>query len=347
MASDRGLPVGTSALATALATRAAQLTGQILDGDEVVRLVRLPQVLVPDSPGPRAPVRLRNGSVHVDLGPDDEESWATLQEVLADENVTDAEDVAVRAQEWRLAVTPYRTGPPSDVHSPPTDADMAPLGGLRGVRVIDITAMWAGPLCTRLLADAGASVTKIEPGCRLDGIRSGPGSTPDRPAPMFVALNKGKDIEALDLRRREDRRRFEKLVAAADLVVDSLSQRARDNLGLSHDELAMLNPAIRTLSIPAFPSDGPQRDWVAYGTGVHAVSGCGWDGEAFVAPEVSYPDPLAGLTAFIGALGLLAGEEPAHTEVSLLASIAPLFGSHIAGPDPDDDDGPLPSRART
>ena len=109
--------MGTSALAMALAARAAQLTGQILDGDEVVRLIRLPRVLTPDAPGPAEPVKLRTGSIHVDVGPDDVGRWETLRELLEQANVTDAEDVALRAQEWRLAVAPYRTGPPAAAKS--------------------------------------------------------------------------------------------------------------------------------------------------------------------------------------------------------------------------------------
>jgi crotonobetainyl-CoA:carnitine CoA-transferase CaiB-like acyl-CoA transferase len=263
-----------------------------------------------------------------------------------------AEDLAARAQEWRLPVTPYRRRPsahsgrtpggrggrcePSSATTPPRKLP-AELSGKRpgnrpttgawpplaGLVVVDLTIMWSGPLCTWLLAALGARVVKVEPECRLDGTRFSPGGR------LFGALNGGKERADLDLRQDADRRTFADLVARADLVVDNFSPRVAPNLGIDHASLAAINPTVASLSIPAFPP-GPERHWVSYGTGVHAASGLGDGGPAgFAAPVVTYPDPLAGLTAAATALALVLardlGRHPGHGEATLLDAVRPLL----------------------
>src|SRR6185312_12124824 len=102
------------------------------------------------------------------------------------------------------------------------------------VRVLDLTAMWAGPLCTRLLAEWGATVTTIEPAVRPDGLRGSPA--------QFAVLDRGKRRVDLDMRRGTDRAAFEQLVAESDLLVESFSRRVLPNLGYA--DLRSINPAI-------------------------------------------------------------------------------------------------------
>jgi crotonobetainyl-CoA:carnitine CoA-transferase CaiB-like acyl-CoA transferase len=208
------------------------------------------------------------------------------------------------------------------------------------VTVVDLTIMWSGPLATWLLHRLGARVVKVEPSCRFDGTRFSPGGR------LFDALNAGKERADLDLRRTADRRAFDELVAAADLVVDNFSPRVAPNLRTTHRDLAAVNPTVLSLSLPAFPP-GPQRDWVSYGTGVHAASGLGDVGGAaavgFAAPIVTYPDALGGLTAAVAALALVVardrGARPGHAEVALADAVAPLRavpddGALLRPPDP-------------
>ncbi len=217
------------------------------------------------------------------------------------------------------------THDPIAIHDPIT-SNLSPGGRadrpLVGLTVVDMTSMWAGPLATSLLAEAGAEVTKVEPSCRPDGMRG----TPE----MFAALNKTKESADLDLRRADDRASFLALVGRADLVIDSFSPRVMPNLGLTPASLAEVGgPSLLTISMPAFPP-GHRRSWIAYGTGVHAASGLGDTGDGrFSAPVVSYPDPIAGLTAFAAALALVVGRRmgwrPRHVEVSILAATLPLL----------------------
>jgi crotonobetainyl-CoA:carnitine CoA-transferase CaiB-like acyl-CoA transferase len=139
----------------------------------------------------------------------------------------------------------------------------------------------------------------------------------------------------LDLRLPGGRARFEELVRRSDLVVHSFSRRVMPNLGYGPSELQALDPDVATLAITAFPDACAQRDWVAYGSGVHAISGLGMlDGRPTPAP-VAYPDPLAGVAAFAVALSLLGrhdpgARQPCHAEVSLAGVVAPLVPATAA-----------------
>ncbi|MPY92233.1 MAG: hypothetical protein GEV08_03950 [Acidimicrobiia bacterium] len=148
---------------------------------------------------------------------------------------------------------------------------------------------------------------------------------------LFRALDEGKDHAPLDLRRPADHAALLELVRSADLVIDNLSPRAAVNLGLTHQALSAVNPAILSLGLPAFPAGSTERDWVAYGTGVHAVVGLGETAGGLRAPAVTYPDPLTGFTAFAAAMALLTAREhgrvgAARAEVPMASAVAPLLG---------------------
>lgn len=318
----------------------------------------------------------------MDPGPDDHDTWQRLQTVLRQEaaegpagaTAPDAEEVARRAQEWRLPVTPYRMiGRPAA--NPQDNADHHPqavgtaldtgrdqherrnhgraqhdpnldrrrddrtrrgtgAGPLAGVTVVDLTVLWAGPLATWLLAGLGARVIKIEPAARPDGLRRGEravGAGPGDGA-MFVALDHGKTHARLDLRRPTDHARFLELISAADIVIDNFSRRVRPNLGIEPERLRRVQPRLIDLSLGAFDPLGPQADWVAHGGGVHAASGL-----AATAPDgspqpalVSYPDPVAGFSAFEVLVAALHAHAHAHADLappmvlSLEQAIRPL-----------------------
>ncbi len=325
---DIGVPTGTAALAIAWAwrgaERAARLTGvaHTVDADRVLAHLLLP-LLVGDevaSTHPRpAPA---GGYVHTDLIDDDEPLYATL---AADRPDADAETLAAIAQECRLPVLPYReladAGAPTTPADAPHDRDD---GGRtrrrvdpRDVTVVDLSAMWAGPLCTMLLAAWGATVITIESPARQDGLRASPR--------QFSVLAGGKRREGLDLRRAADRARFEHLVAGADVVVESFSQRVMGNLGYPPEGLRRCNPRVVTASLRAFPSDGAEQGWVGFGRGVHAASGLGMLGGAPQPVRFAYPDPIAGLALFAAVLDTLdRADPPCAIEVSLAGPIAAL-----------------------
>lgn len=269
------------------------------------------------------------------------------------ERGTAAERLAAEAQIWRLPVAPYRRldqavralpAPPDRLVSKgdedggrdfrersPVQTDAAgSIGGCdrqeRRPRrrdqplVVDLTALWAGPLATALLVDLGAEVVKVEPSARPDG-------TAHHPA-FYDHLNAAKQVVDLDLREEPDRRRFETLLDRADLVIDSFSRRVMPNLGYGRPVLAARWPRLAALSITAFPASAAEADWIAYGPGVHAAMGLGdrGPGRAFEPAPVAYPDALAGLAAFAAAAELLARSPtaPANSKVSLAAAVAPL-----------------------
>lgn len=363
-----GLPVGTVDYGVGLALAAAGLLsalghhGAVVTPSEVMHNLLLPAILDDPHDGPnehdhRMPLPWRGGALACDLrAPGDPEAFDRL--LCTDDHPAElpAAMIAELAQQWRLPVVEYVSriaarelgrlpvvsgvgwgarAHPRWVLQRPVDCvleqpgDISGLPGrhagggpLAGVSVVDMTSMWAGPLATCLLAAQGAEVIKVEPSCRLDGMRG----TPE----MFAVLNERKRVVDLDLRSAHDRSAFFDLVARADLVIDSFSPRVMPNLGLTRSALVDAGgDSLVTLSMPAFPQ-GPRRSWIAYGNGVHAASGLGDLGDGrFYAPSVSYPDPIAGLTAYSTVLALLVGRHfgwrPRHAEVTIFGATLPLL----------------------
>jgi crotonobetainyl-CoA:carnitine CoA-transferase CaiB-like acyl-CoA transferase len=138
----------------------------------------------------------------------------------------------------------------------------------------------------------------------------------------------------LDLRQAGDRDEFLSRGLSADVIIDSFSPRVLPNFGLEPSTLAPV-----AMSMPAFPP-GPQRDWVAYGTGIHAWLGLGENGDgSFSAPAVAYPDAVAGFTGALAVLIALSGHQTGRLEVALVSATAPLlhFGDRLTPGGPDGD----------
>lgn len=269
------------------------------------------------------PIRWGTGALCVDLGPDDGETWERFAEMHQGESDTEA--VAASAQEWRLPVTPYRRVSEASVETAAPESNSEPMDpasfdgeGLDGKQIVDLTSMWAGPLCTELLGRAGAEVRKVSSAARPDGLAG---------TAMYAELNAHKTAVELDPRFGAGRDALERLLATADLLVTSLSPRALANLELLPEQLCVRHPRLHTLAVTAFEPDSPECDWIAYGTGVHAASGLGWLGDEPHAPAYSYPDPLAGLRAARVAVDQLAGVAPQHRRVAMAGVVAPLVGS--------------------
>ena len=307
------MPPGLFAYGAELAAAVDCRLGRVLVGDGVHWIDaprRLGRADVPSEPLPWGA-----GALCVDLGPDDGETWERFVEVHRNED--DPEAVAASAQQWRLPVTPYRRPPAvSDRRRAELPGDPPSAAArVEGARVVDLTSMWAGPLCTELLGTAGAEVVKVECAARPDGLA---GSS------MYDELNAHKTVADLDLRRPDARRRLDAMLESADLLVTSISPRALANLELLPAQLGAAHRDLRTLSITAFDSGSPEADWVAYGTGLHAASGLGWlEGEPRP-PAFSYPDPLAGLQAACSAVDQLSSAAAQHARVSLAGAVAPL-----------------------
>jgi CoA:oxalate CoA-transferase len=196
---------------------------------------------------------------------------------------------------------------------------------LSDVTVLDLTTVLAGPFGSMILADLGATVVKIE---RLSG-------DPTREvAPYylggdsayFLSVNRNKLSMGVDLKSRDGRRVLERLVQGSDVVLDNLRVRQRHNLGLSYEQISVVNPRVIGCSLTGFGSDGPYRDRGAYDMVIQALSGVmsltGEDGGPSVRSGVPVGDLVAGMYMVIGVLAALAEREASgkgqHIDIGML-----------------------------
>jgi crotonobetainyl-CoA:carnitine CoA-transferase CaiB-like acyl-CoA transferase len=189
---------------------------------------------------------------------------------------------------------------------------------LRGIKVLDMSHVWSGPLGARVLADLGADVIKVE---ALDG-RGGaaippgspvadipPGLQPWNHQPLYNKLNRNRRSLALDLKTPEGRDIFLRLSDRADLLIENFSARVLPSLGLSHEVLAGRNPRLIHLAMPGFGLSGPYRPYVAYGPSIEPMTGLGAlmgysDAEPRV-PATAVLDAMSGTTASVAAIDAL------------------------------------------
>ena len=176
---------------------------------------------------------------------------------------------------------------------------------LRGVTVIDLTAFWAGPAATHLLAMLGADVVKIEAVQRPDGMRFAGGFRADverwwEYSWVFHGVNAGKRSITLDLESDSGRALLGRLVTGADVLIENFTPRVMENFGLGYDVLKGFNERIIEVRMPGFGLDGPWRDRVGFAMTMEQLAGLAWltgypDG-APTAPRGAC-DPLAGVHA--------------------------------------------------
>jgi crotonobetainyl-CoA:carnitine CoA-transferase CaiB-like acyl-CoA transferase len=210
------------------------------------------------------------------------------------------------APAWQDATK--RSAPrPIEPHRSQTAPRERPLAGLR---IIDFTAFWAGPFATHYLASMGADVIKVESIQRPDGMRFQSVRPPSSErwwewSALYQQVNVGKRAITLDLSRPAGAGLAKRLMATADAAVENFSPRVMDNLGLGYDELALLNPRLIMVRMPAFGLDGPWRDRVGFAQTMEQVSGMAWlTGFADGPPVIPRGpcDPLAGLHALAALL---------------------------------------------
>ena len=131
---------------------------------------------------------------------------------------------------------------------------------LSGVRVLDLSAFWAGPMCTSTLAALGADVIKVEAGKRPDGMRfvnTMPLENFWEAGSIFHGANLGKRGITIALDTEEGADLFLKLVAEADLVVENYSVRVMEQFGFTLDRLQSINPRLTLVRMPSWGLDGP------------------------------------------------------------------------------------------
>ncbi|MFK4654310.1 crotonobetainyl-CoA:carnitine CoA-transferase CaiB-like acyl-CoA transferase [Bradyrhizobium japonicum] len=150
---------------------------------------------------------------------------------------------------------------------------------LQEIRVIDFSMGWAGPLCTRTLADLGADVIKIEAIQYPDWFRGVDRGRSYIDAQMyektvrFSSMNRNKRGITLDLKRPQGLALAKRLLAGAEIVVDNYSVDVLPKLGLGYDVLKTLNPRLVMISMSAFGANSVNRDCRAYGSTLEQGSG--------------------------------------------------------------------------
>src|SRR5260370_27192470 len=143
---------------------------------------------------------------------------------------------------------------------------------LKGIRVLDVSRVLAGPYCTMNLADLGAEVIKIElPGHGDDARRFPPMIPNSNDSAYFYGINRGKMSVTLDLRSAEGAAVFLELATLADVVVENFSPGTMARFGLGYEQLCARNPRLILCSISGFGQSGPMASLPAYDIVAQAI----------------------------------------------------------------------------
>ena len=216
--------------------------------------------------------------------------------------VGDAPRLGQDLLEWFPALEERRGGLGSDLAS-----------RLAGLRVVDLTAFWAGPFATNTLALLGADVVKVESTTRPDGMRFVNGR-PDTPiweaGSIFHGANSEKRGITLRLDTEEGRAAFRRLVEGADVLVENFSARVLDHFDLGWETLHAWNPRLVVVRMPAWGLDGPWRDRTGFAMNVEQACGIAWRaGYPDLPLNANVCDPVGALHAVVGVLAALEDRE--------------------------------------
>ena len=216
--------------------------------------------------------------------------------------------------------------------------DARPL--LEGLRVLDLTQIWAGPYATRFFADMGADVIHIEGPRFPDGVRGvGRGDDPRsyNKAPYFNEYNRNKRGLALDLQTPAGIEAFRRLVTHADVVIENWSVGVAERLGLGFADLQRLNPRAILVQMPGFGQTGSEAERVGFGPTIEQMGGLvalqGYEGGPPHKSGISYGDPTGGIAAAgATALALWRREQTgrgSHVVVTQRDNIVGFVGEYI------------------
>ncbi len=209
-------------------------------------------------------------------------------------------------------------GPPyrfSQSRGSPPRSSGSPASRIEDLRVLDLTAFWAGPLVTHILGMLGAEVIHIESTKRPDGTRALAGLKFSEPnwweqSGIFAGLNTNKKSVTLDLTTDRGKELLRELLATCDVLVENYTPRVLEQIGLDDDTVRAIRPDLVMVRMPGFGLDGPWRDKPAFAFVIEDAAGLTW--------MTGYPDqnPLspycvgdanAGLHALSGLLIALEG----------------------------------------
>ncbi len=261
-------------------------------------------------------LKAADGAVALNLARDDD--WALLPALFEVDAVADGHalaallakitmhDAVERGRLLGLPICPVV--PPPSRPTPWFREVPSPSGGglgrgrscavAAGPLVVDLSSLWAGPLCSHLLQRCGAKVIKVESTGRPDGARRG--STA-----FYDLLNAGKRSVALDLASSRGRAQLRDLLLRADIVVEASRPRALRQMGIDAEALLRERADLTWISLTGYGRDEPQANWLAYGDDAGVAAGLSWlmqkvAGEAiFVGDAIA--DPVTGIHAALAA----------------------------------------------
>ena len=237
-----------------------------------------------------------------------------------------------------------------------TGPDRKAEGPAVGIRILDLTTVVSGPLCTQILGDMGAEVIKIESlsgdSARMMGL-----PMPDGIAPLFAHCNRNKKSLSIDLKRPEAQALVRRIAAEVDVVIENFRPGVAERLGLASKRLRADNPSLIFVSINGFGPEGPYRDLPAYDTVIQGLTGFmpmqGGDGEPRLVQGI-VADKVTALTAVYATLGALLARERGdgrgqHVDVPMLDAYAAFVMPDLMGPKtyPDEKAPAFPSPHRT
>jgi crotonobetainyl-CoA:carnitine CoA-transferase CaiB-like acyl-CoA transferase len=207
---------------------------------------------------------------------------------------------------------------------------------LAGVRVLDLTQVYAGPMSTALLADLGADVIKVESAGHMDVLRYIASAGEDAESSWwFQWVNRGKRSVAIELATPEGRDTMLALAAHCDVVISNFGGRALPKLGLGADVLRAAAPQAVIITMPPFASSGPYRDYTSYGEALEFMTGVPWvsgyaDDDRPMRAGAALCDSVASITAALAVVAALLARDSAqtggHLDVSQLEAYLRLHG---------------------
>jgi crotonobetainyl-CoA:carnitine CoA-transferase CaiB-like acyl-CoA transferase len=213
-------------------------------------------------------------------------------------------------------------------------------GPLRGVRVVELGSLIAGPFCGRILADFGAEVLKVEPPGQGDPLREW-GLVTEHGSLWSMVQSRNKQSIVLDLRTDVGREVVKRLIAESDVVIESFRPGRMEEWGLDYETLSKDRPRLVMVRVSGFGQTGPYSERPGFGNIAESMGGIryitGWPDRPPLRVGLSLGDSVAGLYATIGALlaiiearatnrGQVVDVALTESVFSLLESILPEYG---------------------
>ncbi|MBV8293342.1 MAG: CoA transferase [Mycobacterium sp.] len=206
-------------------------------------------------------------------------------------------------------------------------------GPLEGVRVVELTKVWAGPYTGKLLAFLGAEVIKVESSANPDEMRAY-GGTDINHAPYFLSINPEVLSVELDLKSAADMDRLRNLIARSDIVINNLRPGAMERLGLGYEQLTSIKPDVISVSIKMWGNDGPLGYQTGYAPCFVALAGLaslvGYPGGPPLGTSIRYGDSTVGAAAALAAVVALLHRdltgEGQFVDVSAVETLSSMIG---------------------